>query len=80
MKFRTVHGISRPEVGSTKPIDNYGSRGVSWPSLVIGNSYFLAKITANIDLLRPKHDLNSLTVGNLDQYLRNGSEKTGFLS
>ena len=38
VKFGTAHGASRPVVGSTKCIEAYGSRGVSRPSLVIGNS------------------------------------------
>ena len=38
VKFGTSHGRSRPEVGSAKRIDVYGSGEVSWPSLVIGNS------------------------------------------
>ena len=29
VKFGTTHGISRPEVGSTKCIDVYGRGGVS---------------------------------------------------
>ena len=38
VKFGTAHGLSRPEVGSSKRIDVYGSGGVSRPSLIIGNS------------------------------------------
>ena len=38
MKFGTAHGRSRPEVGSGFRIEAYGSRGVSQPSLVIGNT------------------------------------------
>ena len=38
MKFGTAHGKSRPEVGSGFPIEAYGNRGVSRPSLVIGIS------------------------------------------
>ena len=78
VKFSTTHGRSRPEVGSGFPIEAYGSRGNSRPSLAIRNS--LLKIIANSDLLRPKHNFDSLTVCNLDQYLPNGSEKTDSLS
>ena len=38
VKFGTAHDRLRPEVGSGFPIDAYGSRGVSRPYLVIGNS------------------------------------------
>ena len=38
VKFGTAHGRCRPDVGSTKRIDVYGSEGVSRPSLDIGNS------------------------------------------
>ena len=38
VKFGTAHGRSRPEVGSGFPIEAYGNRGVSRPSLVIGNT------------------------------------------
>ena len=38
VKFGTAHGASRPVVGSAKRIEAYGSRGVSRPSLAIGNS------------------------------------------
>ena len=37
VKFGTAHGRSRPEVGSAKCIDLYGSGVVSWPSPVIDN-------------------------------------------
>ena len=33
-----AHGKSRPEVGSGFPIDAYGNRGVSRPSLICGSS------------------------------------------
>ena len=38
VKFSTSHDKSRPEVGSGFPIEAYGSRGNSRPSLAIGNS------------------------------------------
>ena len=38
VKFGTAHGRLRPEVGSTKRIETYGSRGVSRPLLIIGIS------------------------------------------
>ena len=75
VKFGTAHGRSRPEVGSGFPIESYGSRGVSRLSLIIGNSQ--QKIITPTALLRPKHNFYSLTVCNLDQYLPNGSEKSG---
>ena len=38
VKFGTAHGGSRPEVGSAKCIDVYGSGGVSRPSRILGKS------------------------------------------
>ena len=73
----SVHGRSTPEVGSRFPIEAYGSRGVSRPSLVIG--YSNQNISANTDLLSPKQNFYSLTVCRLDQYLLNGSENTVLL-
>ena len=49
MKFGTAHGRSRPEVGSVKHIDVYGSRGVFRRSLVIAK--YDQEIIANADLL-----------------------------
>ena len=60
VKFCSAHGRSRPEVGSGFPIEAYGKRGISWPSLVIGNSN--QNIRANTDLLSPKQNFYSLTV------------------
>ena len=62
VKFGTVHGRSRPEVGSAKRIDVYESGGVSRPSLVPGN--YQQKIVAKTDLLRAIHDFYSITVCN----------------
>ena len=73
-KICSAHGRSTPEVGSGFPIEAYGSRGVSRPSLVIGNSN--QNISANTDLLSPKQNFYLLTVCRLDQYLLNGSENT----
>ena len=77
VKFCSPHGRSAPEVGSGFPIEAYGSRGVSRPSLVIGNSN--QNISANTELLSPKQNFYSLTVCRLDQYLLNGSENTVLL-
>ena len=77
VKFGTAHGISRPDVGSGFPIDVYGSKGVSRPSLVIGNSD--QKNITPTDFLRPKHNFFSLTVHRLNQYLFHSSEMTGLL-
>ena len=66
MKFGTAHGRSRPEVGSTKRIDVYGSGGVSWPYLVIDNSYH--KITANTDTLGSIHNFYLLLVARTNIY------------
>ena len=77
MKFDTAHGRTRPEVGSAKCIDVYGSGGVSRPSHIQGKSQ--QDIITPTHFLRPKHNFCSLTVRNLDQYLPNGSEKSGFL-
>ena len=38
VKLCIAHGKSRLEVGSGFPIEAYGSKEVSWTSLVIGNS------------------------------------------
>ena len=51
MKFGTAHGRSRPEFGSVKHIDVYGSRGVFRRSLVIAK--YDQEIIANADLLGP---------------------------
>ena len=69
---RPAHGRSRPEVGSAKCIDVYGSGGVSWPSLVLGNSE--QNIIDIFDILRTIHNFYSLTVCSWDQYLLNRSE------
>ena len=78
VKFVTAHGRSRPEVGSTKRIDVYGSGGVSRPSCILGKPE--QNIIAPTHFLRPKQNFNSLTICTLDQYLPNGSEKSGLLS
>ena len=78
VKFGTAHGRSRPEVGSTKCIDFYGSRGVSRPSLISGISDH--KNTTPTIFLRPKLNFVSLTVRSLKQYLQNGSENNILLS
>ena len=73
VKFGIAHGRSRPEGGSMKRVDVYGSRGVSQISRIFGKS--VQNIITTTDFLRPKHNFFSLTVWNLDLYLRNGSEK-----
>ena len=72
VKFGTAHGRSRPEVGSAKRIDFYGSGGVSRPSCLIGKS--VQNIIILTDILRPKHNFFSLTDCGLEQYSQNGSE------
>ena len=60
VKFGTAHGRLRPEVGSAKCIDVYGSGGVSRPSLVLGNS---EQYTIDMfDILRTIHNFYSLTM------------------
>ena len=78
VKFSTAHGASRPEVGSTKHIGASGQKGVSPASRIFGTSE--QNIITPTDILRPKLNFFSLTVCTLDQYLPNGSEKTGLLS
>ena len=77
VKVCSSHGRSTPEVGSGFPIEAYGRRGVSRPSLVIWNSN--QNISVNTDFLSPKQNFYSLTVCRLDQYLLNGSENTVLL-
>ena len=60
VKFGTAHGRSRPEVGSAKCIEVYGSGGVSRPSLVLENSE--QNIIAIFDILRTIHNFHSLSV------------------
>ena len=77
VKFGTAHGRSTLVGGSGFPIEAYGSRGVSRPSLVIGNSN--QNVCAITDLLSPKQNFFSLTVCKLDQYLLHSSKNTVFL-
>ena len=74
VKFSTEHGRSRPEVGSTKHIDVYGSGAVSRSSRIFSKSELNTIIPT--DFLR----LSSLTVCNLDQFLPNISKRSGFVS
>ena len=74
VKFGTAHGRSRPDVGSAKRIDVYGSGGVSRPSRIPGESDH--NIISLTHLVRPKRNFYSLTICNLDQYLPNGSGKS----
>ena len=60
VKFGNTHGKSRPEVGSGFPIDAYGNRGVSRPSLICGSSDL--KDIPPIDFLGPIHNFYLLTV------------------
>ena len=60
VNFDTAHVISRPEVGSTKCIDVYGSGGVSRPCRIFYKSEQNIIISPNS--LRPKHNFFSLTV------------------
>ena len=78
VKFGTAHGESRPEVGSTKRIGASSQKGVPPAPRIFGTSDY--KIMTPTVFVGPKHNFYSLTVCNLDQYLRNGSEKTDFLS
>ena len=78
VKIGAAHDRSRPEVGSAKCIGEYGRAVVSGPSRIFGKSE--QNIITPTPFLRPKHNFYSLTVCNLDQYLQNGSEKTGSLS
>ena len=66
VKFGTEHGISRPEVGSMKCIDVYGSGAVSRPYRILGKSE--QNIIIPSDLLRPKHNFLILTVCRLERY------------
>ena len=78
MKFGTAHGTSRPEVGSTKCIGACGRKGVAPAPRISGTSD--ENIMTPTIILRPKHNLFSLTVCSLEQYLQNGSENNIFLS
>ena len=78
MRYGAAHGASRPEVGSTKCIDVYGSGGVTLTPRIFGTSG--QNITTLTDLLGSIHNFFSLTVCNLDQYLRNGGVNSVFLS
>ena len=78
VKFSTAHGRCRPDVGSTKCIDVYGSGGVTPTPRIFGTSG--QNIITLTDLLGSMHNFFSLTVCNLDQYLRNGGENSVFLS
>ena len=60
VKFGTAHGGSRPEVGSAKRIDVYGSEGLSRPCRIFSESE--GNIIIHTDSLRPKHNFSSLTV------------------
>ena len=61
-----------------KCIDAYGRKGVSPAPQIFGTSD--GKMMTPTVFLGPKHNFYSLTVCRLNQYLPNGSEKTGFLS
>ena len=74
VKLGTAHGRSRPEVGSTKCIDVYGSGGVFRPSLIIGK--YEQQIITPTDFLRLKHNFHSLTVCRLEQYIYHTAAKT----
>ena len=78
VNFGTAHRRSRPEVGSAKRTDMYGSGEVSRPSHNFGKSE--QDFITPTDFLRPKHNFYSLIVCNLDQYLPNSSKKSCFLS
>ena len=78
VNFDTAHGRSGPEVGSAKCIEAYGSEGVSRPSRILGKPE--QNIISPTHVLRPKQNFYSLTICTLDQYLPNGSEKSGLLS
>ena len=78
VKFGTAHGRSGPEVGSAKCIEAYGSGGVSRPSRILGKPE--QNIISPTHVLRPKQNFYSLTICTLDQYLPNGSEKSGLIS
>ena len=60
VNFGTAHGRCRPDVGSAKRIDVYGSTGVNRPYLMIW--YSQLKMTHLSDILRPKHNFYSLTI------------------
>ena len=78
VKFGTAHGGSRPEDGSAKRIEAYGRKGVIPAHRIFGTAD--EKMMTPTVFLGPKHNFYSLTVCNLDQYLRNGSEKSDLLS
>ena len=78
VKFGTAHDAPRPEVGSTKCIGAYGRKWVTpTPRFFCTSNQIIIPPTI---FLRSIHDFFSLTVCNLDQYLPNGSKKSGFLS
>ena len=52
----------------------YGREWGFWPSCLIGRSE--QKIISDVDFVGPKQNFYSLTVCTLEQYLKNGSEKT----
>ena len=52
VKFGTAHGRLRPEDGSGFPIEAYGSRGVSQPSLVFGKMAKLSMYMSNLQKVR----------------------------
>ena len=60
VKFGTALGRWRPEIGSGFPIESYGSRGVSRPSLICGTSQ--QKMITPTELLRPINNFYSLTI------------------
>ena len=67
VKFGTAHGISRPDVGSTKRTDAYGRKGVAPFSRIFCTA------DRKTMFLRSKQNFYSLTVCDLDQYLPNGT-------
>ena len=77
VKFGTAHGRLRPEVGSTKRIDVYGSGGFTQaPQIFVTFDQNTITLT---DLLGSKYNFYSLTVCRLDQYLPHSSEKISLL-
>ena len=75
MKFGTAHGRPKPEVGSAKCIEAYGTKGVISAPRIFDTSD--EKMMTPTVFLGPKHNFYLLTVCRLNQYLPNGSEKSG---
>ena len=66
MKLGGAHDKSRPEVGSTERIDDYGRKGVTLAPQILDTSD--ENIMTPTVLLGPKHNFFSLTVCRLEQY------------